>query len=199
MWDDNQVSGFEVMIDDFNNLDNIGREVFLKTANKFDEKGSSMLSRTIKELYPDIFGWLDLLDMNVWIILILMLVVATFNMLSGVLILILERTSTIGLLKSLGAKNWTIRKIFLYNASFLIIKGLFWGNIIGITLCMAQHYFEFIPLNPENYYVDTVPINLSLWHVLALNIGSMLMIVLMMVVPSYIITKIIPSKSMKFE
>lgn len=199
MWDDNQVSGFEVMIEDFNNLDNIGREVFLKTANKFDEKGSSMLSRTIKELYPDIFGWLDLLDMNVWIILVLMLVVATFNMLSGVLILILERTSTIGLLKSLGAKNWTIRKIFLYNASFLIIKGLFWGNIIGVALCLAQHYFEFIPLNPENYYVDTVPINLSLWHVLALNIGSMLMIVVMMVVPSYIITKITPSKSMKFE
>ncbi|MFC0876538.1 ABC transporter permease [Saccharicrinis sp. FJH2] len=198
-WDDDQVSGFEIIIDDFDHLDQIGREVFLKTANKFDDKGSSLLSRTIKELHPDIFGWLDLLDMNVWIILALMLTVASFNMISGVLILILERTSTIGLLKSLGARNWSIRKIFLYNAAFLIIKGLLWGNVIGVLLCLAQYYFQFIPLDPQSYYVDTVPINLKLWHVLALNAGSMLMIVLMMVLPSYIITRINPSKSMKFE
>lgn len=198
-WDDNQVSGLEILIDDFDHLDQIGQEVFFLTANKFDEKGSSLLSRTIKELNPDIFGWLDLLDMNVWIILALMITVASFNMISGVLILILERTGTIGLLKSLGARDWSIRKIFLYNASFLILKGLVFGNIIGIVVCLAQYYFEFIPLEPQNYYVDTVPINLKLWHVLALNLGSMLMIVLMMVIPSYIITKINPSKSMKFE
>ena len=197
--DNDQVSGYEIIIDDFDHLDEIGREVFLKTANKFDDKGSSLLSRTIKELHPDIFGWLDLLDMNVWIILALMLTVASFNMISGVLILILERTGTIGLLKSLGARSWSIRKIFLYNASFLILKGLFWGNVIGILLCLAQYYFNFIPLDPQNYYVDTVPINLKLWHVLALNAGSMFMIILMMVLPSYIITRINPSKSMKFE
>lgn len=198
-WDDDQASGIEIIIDDFNNLDDIGNQVFLKTANKFDDKGSSLMSQTIKELHPDIFGWLDLLDMNVWIILALMLTVAAFNMISGVLILILERTSTIGLLKSLGAQNWTIRKVFLYNASFLILKGLLIGNIIGVVLCLLQQYFQFIPLDPQNYYVNTVPINLKLWHILALNMGSMLMIVLMMILPSYIITKINPSKSMKFE
>ena len=198
-WDDNQVSGFEVILNDFDAVDEVGREVFFKTANKFDEEGSSMLTRTIKELNPDIFGWLDLLDMNVWIILALMIVVASFNMISGVLILILERTSAIGLLKSLGASNWTIRKIFIYNAAFLITKGLIWGNVLGIAICLAQHYFECIPLNPQNYYVDTVPVNIRLWHVLALNVGSMLMITLMMVLPSYIITRILPAKTMKFE
>ena len=198
-WDSTQVSGLELQVSDFDRLDEVYAQVFFKTANRFDDSGTSFLSRSIKELYPDIFGWLDLVDMNVWIILILMLVVASFNMISGVLILILERTNMIGLLKSLGTNNWSIRKIFVDNAAFLIARGMMWGNLIGILICLVQLKWGILNLNPDNYYIDVVPINLKVLHVLALNIGSMVIIVLMMVLPSWVITRISPAKSIKFE
>lgn len=198
-WDSTQVSGLELQVSDFDRLDEVYAQVFMKTANRFDDNGTSFLSRSIKELYPDIFGWLELVDMNVWIILVLMLLVASFNMISGVLILILERTNMIGLLKSLGTTNWSIRKIFVYNAAFLIARGMMWGNLIGILLCVIQLKWGILTLNPENYYIDVVPINLELLHIVALNVGSMAIIVLMMVLPSWVITRISPSKSIKFE
>jgi lipoprotein-releasing system permease protein len=198
-WDSTQVSGLELQVSDFDRLDEVNAQVFMKTANRFDDNGTSFLSRSIKELYPDIFGWLELVDMNVWIILVLMLLVASFNMISGVLILILERTNMIGLLKSLGTTNWSIRKIFVYNAAFLIARGMMWGNLIGILLCVIQLKWGILTLNPENYYIDVVPINLELLHIVALNVGSMAIIVLMMVLPSWVITRISPSKSIKFE
>ncbi len=198
-WDSTQVSGLEILLDDFDDLDEIGEKVFLIAANNFNEDGSSLLSRTIKELYGDIFGWLALLDMNVWIILFLMISVAAINMISGVLILILERTQMIGILKSMGAENWSIRKIFLYQSFFLTGKGMLWGNVIALLICFVQARWHLIPLDPVNYYVDSVPINLNFLLWAAINAGTLILTISMMVLPSYIITKIIPAKSIQFE
>lgn len=198
-WDSTQVSGLEILLDDFDDLDEIGEKVFLKAANNFNEDGSSLLSRTIKELYADIFGWLALLDMNVWIILFLMISVAAINMISGVLILILERTQMVGILKSMGAENWSIRKIFLYQSFFLTAKGMLWGNLIALVFCLAQMQWHIIPLDPVNYYVESVPINLNLLYWVGINAGTLLLTIAMMVLPSYIITKINPARSIQFE
>jgi lipoprotein-releasing system permease protein len=137
--------------------------------------------------------------MNVWTILIIITLVAGFNMVSGLLILILERTNMIGILKAMGTRNWSIRKIFLYQSSFLISKGLLWGNIVGIVICILQAQFQIIKLDPANYYLEAVPINLKLWHVLALNAGSLIITVCMLVVPSYIIARLSPEKTIRFN
>ena len=137
--------------------------------------------------------------MNVWVILILMLAVAGFNMISGLLILILERTSMIGILKSMGATNWSIRKIFLYHSFFLIGKGMLWGNAIGLTLCAIQYYTGVIPLDAEAYYVSTVPITFNWLYIILLNLGTFLASLLMMIGPSYLITKINPAKIIRYE
>jgi len=128
-----------------------------------------------------------------------MVLVAGFNMISGLLILILERTNMIGVLKGLGYNNWNIRKIFLYQSGFLISKGLLWGNLIGIALCLLQQYFGFIPLDESTYYIDQVPINLQWIHILYLNLGTLIITVSMMIFPSYLITKISPAKAIKFN
>lgn len=198
-WDSTQISGLEILLDDFDNIDNIGEQVFLLSANNFDESGSSFLSKTIKEIYADVFGWLGLLDMNVWIILFLMISVASINMISGVLILILERTQMIGILKALGAENWSIRKIFLFQSFFLTGKGMLWGNVVALLFCFVQWKWGLIPLDPVTYYVESVPINFNLLHWLAINVGTMILTVAMMVIPSFIITKIVPAKSIQFE
>lgn len=198
-WDATSYSGVEVLINDFNDIDQVGYEVYDLVSNKFNEKGDAYYVQTIKQLNPQIFNWLDLLDMNVWVILFLMLAVAGFNMISGLLILILERTNMIGILKSLGAENWSIRKIFLYHSAFLIGKGMLWGNIIGLSLCAIQYYTHIIPLDPESYYVATVPINFNWLFIALLNIGTLVASLLMMVGPSYLITKINPAKIIRYE
>lgn len=198
-WDSNQITGFEVMIDNFDNLETIADSIFFIAGNNFTQGGASLKVSNIKELYPAIFDWLNLQDMNVWVILALMLAVAGFNMISGLLILILEKTNMIGLLKALGYGNWHIQKIFLTQSFFLIAKGLIWGNVIGIGICLIQQQFGIVPLDESSYYMSTVPINLKLIHVLALNIGTLVATLLIMLLPSLLISHISPAKAIKFN
>lgn len=198
-WKADSFSGLEVLINDFNRLDKVSDAVYDVSGNKFNNEGKTYSIQTIKQLNPQIFSWLDLLDMNVWVILILMLSVAGFNMISGLLILILERTSMIGILKSMGATDWSVRKIFLYHSTFLIGKGMWWGNIIGLSLCAIQYFTGIIPLDSEAYYVSTVPITFNWLYIILLNVGTLIASLLMMIGPSYLITKITPAKIIRYE
>ncbi len=198
-WESNQASGLEVLIDDYNNLSVMGDEVFFRIANRLQPDGSTLRSRTVAEMNPDIFGWLNVLDMNVWIILILMTLVAGFNMISGLLILILERTNMIGILKAMGAGNWSVQKIFLYHSLMLVGKGMFWGNLIGLGLVLLQQYTQLIPLDPAKYYVEYVPVSLNIVYILLLNAGTFVCSALILLLPSFIISKILPAQSIKFE
>ncbi len=191
-WDKNQVGGFEVLIDNYKDLDKFGEYVY-------ENVGYDLHSSTIKEQYQDIFMWLNMQDLNVNVILILMIIVAVINIISALLILILERTNMIGILKALGMPNWNVRKIFLYNATYLIIKGLIWGNVIGIAICLLQQQFGFLTLPEESYYVSVVPIELNFSNVLLLNVGTLVICVLMLFIPSYVITKISPVKAIRFD
>lgn len=196
-WLPNQVGSFEVFIDDFTQISQIGPEVYNNTINKEDPT-KALDTQTIAQKYYYIFEWLKLFDFNIVVILVIMIVVATINMVVALLVLILERTQMIGILKSVGANNWTIRKIFLYNATHLIVKGLLWGNIIGVGLLLIQKYFGIVKLNPENYYVNTAPVDINLLYILLLNIGTVLVCLAVLLIPSYIITKISPIKAIKF-
>ncbi|HBF88375.1 MAG TPA: ABC transporter permease [Bacteroidales bacterium] len=198
-WTENQVSGYEILVDEFSQIDEIAYNLYGLVANTFNSDGSMLTVTTVKEKNPQIFDWLELQNLNVWVILVLMTIVAGFNMVSGLLIIILERTSMIGVLKSFGTSNWSIRKIFLYNAAFLIGKGMFWGNLIGILICILQSYFGIIKLDPTTYYVDTVPINLNILHLVLLNLGTLFITFIMMILPSYIITRIKPIKAIQFN
>ncbi|OJV39599.1 MAG: ABC transporter permease [Bacteroidales bacterium 36-12] len=198
-WNDKEVSGYEIIISDFDRIDEIGNKVYFMTANKPMANGNLLFTQTIREINPEIFSWLELLDINVWVILLLMLAVAGFNMISGLLILILERTTMIGILKSVGATNWSVRKIFLYHSFFLIGKGMIWGNIIGLAICALQYFFGIIPLDPEAYYISKVPILFNWSLIIALNIGTLIISALMMVGPSYLITKILPANIIRYE
>lgn len=198
-WSADSFSGLEVLITDFNQIDKVGDAVYDATANKFSKEGNAYSTQTIKQLNPQIFSWLNLLDMNVWVILILMLSVAGFNMISGLLILILERTNMIGILKSMGATDWSVRKIFLYHSFFLIGKGMLWGNIIGLSLCAIQYFTGIVPLDPEAYYVATVPVAFNWLYIILLNSGTLIASLLMMIGPSYLITKIDPAKIIRYE
>ena len=191
-WSPDQVGAFEVFVDDFNTIQEKGQEVYEQT-------GSSLDTQTIVEKYYYIFEWLKLFDFNIIVILIIMIAVATINMVVALLVLILERTQMIGILKALGANNWAVRKIFLYNAFYLISKGLFWGNTIGIGLLIIQQKFGIIKLNPENYYVNQAPVYLDFGYILLLNLGTILICLLILLIPSYIITKISPIKAIRFD
>lgn len=198
-WDENTATSIEVFVNDLNILEDTSYSIFLATANNFTGNYNPYYTRNIYELQPQIFGWLDLLDLNMVIILILMFSVATFTMISGLLIIILEKTTLIGTLKVLGANNWTIRKIFLYQASFLIGKAMLWGNVIGLGLYFMQKYLKVIKLDPEIYFVDYAPVELIPWQAVVLNIGVGIAILCILVIPSYLIAKISPAKSIKFE
>ena len=191
-WSPDQVGAFEVFVDDFNTIQEKGQEVYEQT-------GSSLDTQTIVEKYYYIFEWLKLFDFNIIVILIIMIAVATINMVVALLVLILERTQMIGILKALGANNWAVRKIFLYNAFYLITKGLFWGNSIGIGLLLIQQKFGIIKLDPENYYVNQAPVYLDFGFILLLNLGTILICLLILLIPSYIITKISPIKAIRFD
>lgn len=198
-WEPEQVSGIEIRIRDYDVLDQMNDEVATLVNNHQDGYGATYYTQTIQELNPQIFAWLDLLDLNVWVILILMTGVAGFTMISGLLIIILERTNMIGVLKALGANNLMIRKVFLYFSVFLIGKGMLWGNIVGFGLCAVQYWFHLIKLDPETYYVDAVPLGGNIWVFLLLNVCSLIVSVLMLLGPSYLITKINPAKSIRYE
>ena len=164
-----------------------------------DRYGAIFSSLTIQRSYPNIFAWLDLLDLDVWIILALMVAVAGFTMISGLLIIIIERTSMIGTLKSMGARNSTIRHTFLWFAVFIIAKGMAIGNLIGIGLCLLQRWTGLVRLDPETYYVDVVPVEINLPAILVINIATLVISVVVLIAPSFLISHIDPAKSMKYE
>lgn len=195
----NYIGGYEVFINDFSKLDEISRSIKKSILFQDENQRQDYHVKTIQEDQREIFLWLSFLDLNVIIILILMILVSTINMGSGLLVLIITKTNLIGLLKAIGATNWTIRKIFLHQAVFIIFKGMIWGNIIGIGLCLLQQYYVLIPLNPEVYYLNAVPIELNWMHIVLLNLGTLLLCVAMLVIPSYVVTKISPIKALKFD
>ena len=198
-WDDDQVSGVELLVHDYDQLDQTAEDLYFERATRQDREGNSYYVRSIKDLNPMIFSWLDVLDINVVVILVLMLAVAGFTMISGLLIIILERTNMIGILKALGQNNRSIRKVFLYVSFFLIGKGMLWGNVIGIAICLLQSTTHILKLDPTIYYLDAVPIDLSLTSLILLNIGTLAISMLMMLGPSYLITQISPARSIRFE
>ena len=191
-WKENEVGGFEVLLNDFDEIEEKSNEIYTQTA-------STLNSQSIIEKYPAIFEWIGLFDNNIYLIIAIMIIVAGINMITALLVLILERTQMIGILKALGSSNVSIRKVFLYNAGYLILKGLFWGNIIGLFLLFAQKYGGFITLDPNTYYVTTVPIYINLKYLVALNLGTLVLCLSMLIIPSIIISKVNPAKSIKFE
>ena len=198
-WKDDKVSGFEVFIKDFDKLDEMTSAVRDAVGYKITQEDTKFKVTNIRIRYPQIFDWLNFQDINVIIIILLMLIVAGFNMISGLLILILEKTNMIGVLKSLGAEDITIRRVFLYQAAYLIGKGLLWGNLIGIGLAFLQLKTGVITLDPTSYYIKTVPVNLELTHILLLNAGTMIAIIIMLLVPSQLITRITPVKAIRYD
>lgn len=198
-WEDDEVSGVEVLVKDFDELDKVQEDVFLKMITYRDRKDNTFLARSVKEMNPLIFNWLELLDMNVIVIIALMFAISVFTMISGLLIIILERTNMIGLLKTLGARDYSVRKVFLYVSSFLIIKGMIVGNIIAIGIILIQDKFGIIKLDPNTYYVSEMPVDFNIFHIILLNVGTLILSVFAMIGPSYIIAKISPAKSLRFE
>lgn len=191
-WTENQVGNFEVFIDDFSKIEEKGNEIY-------DAIPSNLDATTVEQKYISIFEWISIFDNNTYGIIGIMILVAGINMITALLVLILERTQMIGILKALGSNNWSIRKMFIYNATYLIGLGLFWGNLIGLGLLLAQKYFGLVPLNPEVYYVTEAPVYLNLDYVIMLNLGTFIVCLLMLLIPSVIITKISPVKAMRFD
>ena len=198
-WESDQASGAELSVNNFDNLDMVESQVLSKVKGTVDHYGETYSSATIKELNPQIFQWLDLMDLNVWIILALMLIVAGVTMISGLLIIILERTSMIGILKALGARNKTIRHTFMWFAVFIIGKGMLIGNVLSLGLLALQQAFGIIKLDAQTYYVSTVPVEINALYIVALNVATLLISVFMLVAPSYLISHIHPAKSMRYE
>ncbi|MCE5178104.1 MAG: ABC transporter permease [Porphyromonadaceae bacterium] len=198
-WDDDMASGIEVLVRDYDKLDATAQEIFFAMADHKDRLGNAFYTRSIKDINPMIFNWLDLLDMNVWVIVILMLVVSGFTMISGLLIIILERTNMIGILKSMGARDFSIRKVFLYLSAFLIGQGMLWGNVIALLFCFIQDRWQLLKLDPSTYYLSAVPVDLNPLYIILLNVGTLIVSLLMMIGPSYLVAKIRPAKSIQFE
>lgn len=198
-WEPDQAGGAELTVKDFNAIDVVEDEVVKKVNRTVDKYGETYSSETIQDANPQIFTWLGLLDLNVWIILVLMLCVAGFTMISGLLIIILERTSMIGVLKALGARNGVVRKTFLWFAVFIIGRGMLIGNVVGLGLMALQRFTGFIKLDAATYYVDTVPVEFSILAIILLNVVTLLVSVLVLIGPSYLASMIHPAKSMRYE
>lgn len=198
-WEKDQVSGAEITVKDFNKVDET-EAIFINRLNRtVDHYGETYSSKTIRDISPQIFSWLDLLDLNVWIILALMIAVAGVTMISGLLIIILERVTMIGVLKAMGAKNVMIRHTFLWFAVFIITRGLIIGNLIGIGLVLLQRYTGMVGLDPQTYYVTTVPVDINIPVLLLLNVATLLISIVVLIAPSYLISHIHPAKSMRYE
>lgn len=198
-WEKEQCSGAELLVNDFDQLQHTS-ELVIETVNRHtDHDGEILTSHTIQETYPQVFSWLSLLDINVWIILALMICVAGFTMISGLLIIILERTQMIGLMKALGARNKSVRHTFLWFAAFIIGQGMLWGNVIGIGLILIQQHTGFIQLDPANYYVTTAPMELDIPLILLLNVATLLVTLFVLIAPSFLVSRIHPAKSMRYE
>ena len=191
-WTKDQIGNFEVFITNYNDLDRLGKEVYAQTPSTLD-------AMTVKQKYATIFEWIPIFTTNIYGIIGIMILVGAINMITALLVLILERTQMIGILKALGSSNWSIRKIFLYNASYLIACGLFWGNLIGIGVLLLQKQFEFLKLDPSVYYVTVAPVYLDWTYVLLLNLMTFVLCLLMLLIPSFLISKIVPVKAIQFE
>tara|TARA_A100000171_G_C2139233_1_gene153261 strand:+ start:5422 stop:6660 length:1239 start_codon:yes stop_codon:yes gene_type:complete len=191
-WEEDQIGSFEVFVEDFDNIDAVGGEVYKTIKSDLD-------AVTIRQKYGSIFEWIDLFDFNTYLIIGIMILVAGINMITALLVLILERTQMIGILKAMGSNDWSVRKVFLYNAMYLIVVGLVWGNVIGLGMLFAQKYFKLFPLNPDTYYVTEAPVYLDAGYILALNVGTFVLCLVMLLLPSYIISKISPVKAIRFE
>ncbi len=198
-WAANQVTGFEINIADMSMLGELEQQVSEMVEYRLSEDGSLLSVSAIDSRFPHLFSWLDVLDTNVWIILSLTLLVAGFNMISSLLIMLLEKVSMIGLLKSLGMRSGQLQKLFIYRSAFIVLKGVVIGNVVGIALCLLQKHFSIIPLDVDNYFVSTVPINLEWMHLVLLNLGTFALIIAALTIPSLFITKITPEKSIRFE
>ncbi|TDT47127.1 lipoprotein-releasing system permease protein [Maribacter spongiicola] len=192
-WKDTEIGNFEVFLESFDDIDEKNIEIRSKTFSTLD-------NRTIKDKYYKIFEWIGLFDFNIALIIGIMIIVGGINMITALLVLILERTPMIGILKALGTNNWSIRKVFLYNAAYLIIVGLFWGNLIGLGIIFIQEKFRVFKFpNPKEYYIEYIPVSIDLWTILLLNTGVLFLCLLMLLIPSYIITRITPVKAIRFE
>ena len=191
-WTKDQIGNFEVFITNYNDLERLGNEVYAQTPSTLD-------AMTVKQKYATIFEWIPIFTTNIYGIIGITIVVGAINMITALLVLILERTKMIGILKALGSSNWSIRKIFLYNASYLIACGLFWGNLIGIGILLLQKQFEFLKLDPSVYYVTVAPVYLDWTYVVLLNLMTFVLCVLMLLIPSFLISKIVPVKAIQFE
>ena len=191
-WTKDQIGNFEVFITNYNDLDRIGKEVYAQTPSTLD-------AMTVKQKYATIFEWIPIFTTNIYGIIGIMILVGAINMITALLVLILERTQMIGILKALGSSNWSIRKLFLYNASYLIACGLFWGNLIGIGVLLLQKQFEFLKLDPSVYYVTVAPVYLDWTYVVLLNLMTFVLCLLMLLIPSFLISKIVPVKAIQFE
>jgi lipoprotein-releasing system permease protein len=198
-WRASQASGVEVLVDDLRHLQEAADGVYFATANRLDEAGNAFYTQTLEQLNPQIFGWLDLLDMNVVIIIVLMLCVSGFSIITGLIILILESITLIGTLKALGAHNRFVRRIFIYEAILLVGKGMLWGNVLGLGLVAVQYFTRVIPLDASIYYVSYVPMAFPWGWLVALNIGVLLVAWVIMLAPSAIVSQISPAKVMHFE
>ncbi|WP_367227101.1 ABC transporter permease [Mucilaginibacter sp. 44-25] len=191
-WNDGQIGGYEVRIKNFDDM--------AQTADGIDSRiPITLRSYTLQDNYPTIFEWLNMLDVNIVVMLVLMIAVAVINMISALLIMILERTSMIGMLKAMGAGNWLIQKVFLYNAAYLIGFGLLLGNALGLGLGLFQHYTHFFKLNQASYYMSFVPIKLEVMDVILLNAGTLIVCLLVLIVPSMLVTRITPVKAIRFK
>ncbi|MCG8582695.1 MAG: ABC transporter permease [Bacteroidales bacterium] len=198
-WNNTQITGYEIGVSEFKLMEQVNEEIYYLTSAKVEADGTMLRNRTIKQLQPQIFGWLDILDTNVYVILLLIILVASFNMISGLLILILERTNMIGILKALGSEDWSLRKVFVYLSGFIIGRGMIWGNAIGILLCLVQKYTQFIKLDPSNYYLSTVPVHLDPFDLILLNLGVLVVTMTMMLGPTYLVSRILPVKAIRFN
>ena len=191
-WEEDQVGAFELFVSDFNDIQKIGNQVY-------EEIPSTLDAQTVRDKYYTIFEWLDLFDFNIILIIGIMILVAGINMITALLVLILERTQMIGILKAIGGSDWSVRKVFLYNAGYIICIGLFWGNLIGIGILLLQKYGKIISLDPETYYVSEAPIHFDISHILLLNVGTLLLCLVMLLIPSHFVTKISPVRAIRFE
>ena len=198
-WQEDMASGAELQVDHFDKLDEVENRVVKLVNRTTDKYGNTYSSKTIKELSPQIFSWLDLLDLNVWIILIIMMAVAAVTMISGLLIIILERTQMIGLMKALGARNPMVRHTFMWFAAFIIGRGLLWGNMIALALVALQYFTGIVKLDPATYYVSSVPVEVNVLFVVLLNIGTLRISLLVLIGPSFLISHIHPAKTMTYE
>jgi len=198
-WDEHQAAGLEIFATSMEAFPKAEEGIYSVVSRAADHSKESFYMRNLFEMSPDLFGWLQLLDTNVWLILFLMIFVSGFNIISGLLILILERTNMIGVMKALGARNFSVRKVFIYMSMFLIGKGMLWGNVIGLSFCLLQKYLHIVPLNPSTYYVDSVPIELNGWYILIVNAGTLLISLLVVLLPTHMISRIGPVKAIRFD